>query len=116
MATLLLVRYADGHRGRCDQFCHDGGRPGCPCVCGGAYHGLGEGSAELERALLELQPMLLMSLSFLEQAGALSIVAWREVLTGPLMYRSQLRRLGREEQTVLWPAHTLRRWEVSRAP
>lgn len=113
MATVLLVRYADGRRGRCDDWCHNGGRPRCPCVCGGAYHGLRAGSRELEQAILELQPMLLMSLSILEQAGALHIVAWREVMAGPLLYRSQLRRLGNKVQTILWPAPSLRPLEVT---
>jgi len=112
MATVLLVMYGSGRRGRCDAACHNGGRRRCPCVCGGAYHGLGRGSLALAAALLELQPRLLMDLSILEQTGACRIVAWREALDGPLIYRSELIQLGTKVQTMLWPIPPLGPSEV----
>lgn len=37
---------------RCDATCHSAKRPRCVCICGGRYHGKGEG-AELDHAITE---------------------------------------------------------------
>lgn len=34
---------------RCDASCHAAKRPGCRCICGGRYHGVGSSEAAQEQ-------------------------------------------------------------------
>lgn len=95
------MRYADGRRGRCDAACHHARRRRCPCVCGGTYHGAAEWGPGLAATVRELHQLLLARLGVLEQTGALTILAWRETLDGPLVWRRDLLAGARIAQLTL---------------
>src|SRR5260370_16862779 len=48
MATLMSQSFGKGGQGknrRCDATCHRARKPDCACICGGRYHGKGDGDA-----------------------------------------------------------------------
>jgi len=49
--TLIVAANSDGVYGRCNAKCHDAKKPKCHCICRGAFHGKGSGSAQLFQAL-----------------------------------------------------------------
>ena len=42
MATVIAVYNSEGCVGRCDARCHEAKGFDCKCICGGAFHGVGE--------------------------------------------------------------------------
>ena len=52
MSTIFAVYNSDGCIGRCDSKCHNATQPDCHCICGGAYHGVGDTIAREDRSCL----------------------------------------------------------------
>lgn len=50
MATVMKWGNSEGTKGRCDAKCHNATKPDCDCMCGGRYHGVGEGQKFRETA------------------------------------------------------------------
>ena len=101
MTTLLIVQLPDGTHRCCAAWCHHAHHRRSRCICGGAYHGLGDPSEALRRAVAERWPAVLTWLAAREEAGELLITAWREALDGPLLWRARLRAPWRHEQLAL---------------
>ena len=47
--VIIKVRNNTGVIGRCDAKCHNAVTEDCHCVCGGAFHGVGERIAREDR-------------------------------------------------------------------
>jgi len=104
MTTLLIVRTAAGRRRVCDARCHNATARQTRCICGGLFRGAQDPSDDLRDAVRASAGPALLRLAQLEGAGLLRIVAWREELDGPLLYRDRPRLVVREEQLELFPA------------
>lgn len=87
MTTLLIVQLPDGRRRRCAAACHHALPGATRCICGGVYRGLQDPSEDLRRVVDAHAGAVLAAAARRETAGDWRILAWREALDGPLLWR-----------------------------
>ena len=89
MTTLLMVEGPDGRVHRCAASCHNARSLVSRCICGGVFTGIPDPSVDLRDAVTERMGALLTRFARRECAEDWRIVAWRESLEGPLLWRDQ---------------------------